>query len=320
MAFLKEKTVLLWKKESTAYTQETSLTGTNGCIIENVSFKYDIPVKDVPLAINKLEPSFSLAGKRSVSFSFDVPMYYSGTPGTAPAYFDLLEACAMEKTQYGSTGVSMTPDSQLTNVPITVVVQLLEEGSNAAVTKFAGYGCMSSVKLATSGVGDYIKMSFEFKGIAVAPTDTTFGQFITPTYTEYHPSVVLGVGVTLFGEGQQINSFTVDLANQVELYTDPTNSTGYGGAHVVNRMPTIELDPMLKTVALQGDYARTINNTSGAFVAQIDGPIVISAPAAQYTQIYQVGDREGYYIHQKKLILNKSSGDDCLEILHGSKT
>jgi len=320
MAFLKAKTTLLFKKESTPYTMEASITGSDGCGIENLSIKYDIPIKDVNYSSRYLSPVLSVAGKRSVQITFDVPLHFSGTAGTAPKYFELLECCGATVTQYTTTGVACTLASDKTNVPCTLQFQYMEEGANPAIVQCKAFGCMGNVKLSAPAVGDYAKLSFDFKGVADTPTDRTYAQFINPTYTHYSPVVMLSTGVSLFGESQTVNTFNIDFANSVELFSDPSKAQGFSGAHIVDRNPVIDLDPMMVTCATQDDYTRLIGNTMGAFVAQFAGPIVISAPKCQYQEAWTLGDREGYITKQKKLILNRNTGDDELEILHGSKT
>jgi hypothetical protein len=319
MAFLKAKTTLLFKKEGTPYTMETSITGSDGCGVENISIKYDIPVKDVPYASRFLSPIMSVAGKRSVQITFDVPLHFSGTAGTAPKYFELLECCGATVTQYTTTGVAVTLGSDKTNVPCTMQVQYMDEGTSPAIVQCKAFGCMGTVKLSAPAVGDYARLSFDFKGVADTPTDRTYAQFINPTYTHYSPVVMLSSSVSLFGEAQTVNSFNVDVANTVELFSDPSKAQGYSGAHVVDRNPVIDLDPMMVNLATQDDYTRLIGNTMGAFSAQFAGPIVISAPKCQYQEAFTFADREGYMTKQKKLVLNRNTGDDEFEILHGAK-
>lgn len=319
MAFLTKKTTMLFKIESSPYTFEQP-AATDALPCENIEFKPEVPVKEQKLARGDFSRDKSVSGTRSATLSFDVPIYYSGIASTVPKYFDLLRGCGLKQVAHTTTGVSLITDAAYTAVPISFQIQMMDEGGSPTIYTAKLSGCMGNAKFVSGKVGEYAKVSFEFKGVIYSFSDVAFASYIAPSFSAYAPDVMLGVGVTLNSVGQCVSNFTIDLGNTVELFSCATFASGFQGAHVVDRNPTIEMDADLKSLATENDYNNVINNTTMAFLAQMTGPVVFSAPAAQLVQAPQFAEREGHYVNNKKLELKRSSGNDELEIIHGSKT
>jgi hypothetical protein len=143
---------------------------------------------------------------------------------------------------------------------------------------------------------------------------------MTPTgFSITQPDAVLGVTTTIFSESAKYDKITIDLGNDVQLFTNPADASGYEGARVVNRDPKLEIDPDLMLRATNDSYTRHINNTTGAF-SLMTSRFTISAPKAQFEQTMKVGDREGHVVHNMKFGLKRNLGNDELSILQGSRS
>jgi len=324
MSFMEPKRTFGAKLESTPYTQETLANTDFKFAAYNVAYSGDIPMTGRKLARGDFSKDVSVAGKRAVNFTCSVDLYHSGTPATAPNYFELLRGCAMKQTTHGATGVSLVPHSDYTNIPLTIEVVEKDEGTSPGQMVIRGKSCMGNAKIGYDNVGEPARIDFEFKGVLVAIEDRAFASILAPTgISSQVPDAVLSSGVTMFGETQCLNTITYDLGNEVELFTCPGETEGYLGAHVVNRNPTVELDPDLELIVTQGDFARWTGNTTGALsttIGTIGRKLNISAPAAQIVNAYQPGDREGHVTNQKSIELKRgTNGDDELEILQGVK-
>jgi len=320
MAYLTKFTTLGFKIETTPYTAETLVQANYALPCENISVSLDLPTQDLKYARGDYSLDGLSTGTRTGKITFDVPMYYSGTPATAPEYFKLLQACGMAQTVHTTTGVSLATHSDYSNVPITIECQKTNEGTspNSVVYKFSG--CTGEEKISAGKVGEYCKISFEFTGVLVQIVDRAIGSYITPSFAHYQPEVFLSCGVTLFGNAQQISMFNFAMNNTVELFPDQSKTAGYQGAHITNRGPTIEIDPDLLALATDDHYSRFFNNTKGAFLAQLSGRISLSAPQVQIKEVYNLSEREGHYANKIVLACCRSSGNDEFEIIHGSKT
>jgi len=321
MGFNKTKRTLGMKIESTPYTAETLAATDYNIEAFNIEYTPEIAVLERKIARGDLSRDVSITGKRQVTITFSIHAYTSSTLNSPPNYFKCLQACGMFQTIHGSTGVSLVPHASYTNVPATIEVVEKDEGTSPSQVVIKAHGCMGNVKIPLGNVGEPLRYDFEYKGVLTSITDRAYGSILTPTgMTSQQPEAVLACGITLFGEGQQLNTITIDLGNVVENYTDPTKDQGYEGARVVDRNPNIALDPDLELIATQGDYARWTGNTTGIFSMQIGDNMAISAPAAQLTNAYQPGEREGHVVNNKTLELKRSSGNDELKILQGSES
>ena len=319
--FMIKRRTLGAKIESTPYTVETLNGNDYNIPAYNVNYKGDIPMKDRKLVRGNYSSDPAVPGKRKLTISFSVDLYYSGTANTAPATFKLFRGCAMKQTAHTTKGISLVTDSDYTNVPLTMEVVEKAEGASPSQVVIKGRGMMGNAKLVCDNTGEPIRIDYEFQGVLSSIADRAYGSIIAPSMGSIPvPDNVMGCGVTLFGEAQTINKFTIDLGNQVEVCSDPKYTEGYEGAHVVDRTPVLELDPDLELVATQDDISRWTGATTGAFSCMLNTRLLLSAPKAQYKEVYSPGEREGHVVNQKICGLHGDSGDDDFEILHGSKT
>lgn len=320
MSFVMPKRTLGFKIEGTPYSAETLTVHEYNLAAYNVGYDGDIPMKDRKLVRGDFSRDISVAGKRQLVITFSIDLYYSGTPATPPAYFSCLRACAMKQTTYTTVGVGLTTDATYDNVPATIEVVERDEGTTPVQVVIKGHGMMGNAKIVLDSVGEPQRVDYEFKGVLDSIADRSFATIIAPSgISTQVPGAVLSAGISLFTEVQQLNTYTIDLGNDVQNYTDASKSEGYEGARVVDRNPTLELDPDLELIATQGDYARWTGNTTGVFSSQ-SGNIRLYAPAAQLIKAYAPGEREGHVTNQKSMELKRgSSGNDEFEILHGRK-
>ena len=322
MSFIPGRRTLGAKLESTPYTAETLTADNFNIQVYNINYTPEIPKKDRKIARGDFSRDPSVTGKRAITITGSVDVYHSDTNTTPPNYFLLLRACGMKQV-IGASGVTLTTDSDYTNVPLTMEVVEKDEGTSPSQLVYKAKGCMGNATIVVENVGEPARIDFEFKGCLVSVTDRAYGSILAPSgISTVVPDSVMSSGVTLFGETQCLNTYTINLNNTVELYTCPGEPTGYKGAHITDRHPTLEMDPDLELIATQGDYARWTENTTGAFsstIGSIGDEITLSAPAAQYSNAYQPGEREGHTVNNKTLELKRSSGNDEFKIVHGEE-
>jgi len=322
MSFILMKRTLGFKIESTPYSGETLAVGDYNVPAYNINYDPEIAMYARKLARGDFSRDASIAGKRTITISFSVDVAYSGTAATAPSYFKCLQACGMKQTAHGSTGVSLAPNSDYSNVPATIEVIEKDDGTTPVQLAIKATGCMGNVRHVMDSVGNPVRMEFEFKGVLNGIADRAYASIISPTaFDSPLPDAVLGSTITLFAETQKCNSVTIDLGNQVEIYTDPSRAQGVDGARIVDRNPTVEIDPDMDLIANRGLFARHTANTTGALYMTVGSYIKYTAPKTQIAQSYKPGEREGHVTNQLRLELKRdTNGNDELEILHGSKS
>jgi hypothetical protein len=320
MAFLEKLTTLFFKIEGTPYTAETSFAATDSLPCEGIEFSPEIPVAERKIAFGDFGYCSSVAGKRSGTVKFSVPIGYIGAGATPPKYFELLRACGLKQTIHGTSGVSLTTSALYTNVPMSIAIDFINEGSTPTIKRHSLHGCMGNATITGGNVGEYAKIEFEFKGAYDGDSDIAYAAYSYPSFSCYSPEVVLSVGMTANSVSQGANSFTINLNNDVQLFSDLTKSTGFSGAHLVGQHPTIEIDPDLLTVASEDIFSQVTANSTFAFSLQFANPIIISAPKVQLTSL-GAGSREGHYTATKKFECQRNAASDAvITFLHGSTT
>ena len=322
--FLVIKRTMGCKIESTPYTAETLAVADYNVSAYNINYDPTIAEYARKLARGDASRDPSIMGKRSGKITFSVDVTVGAAAATAPNYFKCLQACGLKQTTFGAVGVSLVTDARYFNVPMTMEVVEMDEGASPAQLTIKFRGCMGNAKLVTNGVGLPKRIDFEFTGVLQNVQDRTFANQIMPTgFDAALPQAVLACTTSLFTESQNFDKITIDLGNKVELWTDSTKAEGFEGARIVDRQPTIELDPAMSLIALHDNYTRLTGNSTGAYSETIGGgtiPITISAPKAQIIQAYKPGDREGRTINTIKCKLTRNLGNDELEILQGAKS
>ena len=313
MSFILQKRTMGFKIESTPYTAEASVDW-------NIPFEditYDPDLKQMSRKVarghySKVDPS--ITGKRLFKFGMKVALAYSGTAATPPSYFPVLRACGMK--QVIATGVTLTPHADYSNVPATVWINERDEGTAPSVLQFKLRGCMGNPTIELNNVGEPVYIKFDFQGVLVSIADVAFASIINPSaFDATLPDALLGATLKAFAEVQTANKVTINLNNKIELFTDPSAAEGVQGAHIVDRDPTIAMDPDLALIATQGDYSRLTGNSTGTFSMTIGSHITLSTVSLQLNKAYKPGNREGHVTNEKEYSLRGTVGNDEFSIV-----
>lgn len=310
MTFTKRQRTIGFKLESTPYTAETLGGGDYDFRARDIECGPEIEEYKRLYATGDYGAFNSIMGKRKGTVSFAVDMAPSGTNTTPPEWGKILKACAVSET-IGGSNVTYKGDAQENNTPATIEIVDRDEGSSPTqvVTKLAG--CMGNGRIIMDSLGQPVRLEVEFQGRLVSITDRESGSLITPSgFDNTLPDAVLSSTLTLFGEAQPLDKVTLDFGNDIQMALDPSSSDGYKGAYVVNRLPTLQIDPHLDTIANRGNYARWTGNTTGAFSMSVGSNVVISAPCAQIIKGYDGADRDGFTVNTIDCILTRTSDTD----------
>ena len=228
MARIVKRTVVLAKIETTSGTDAVPTGAANALQVADFSIT-PLDAKNVDL--NLIQPYFgaspSLVGTASVKCSFSVYLAGSGTAATAPAWGQLLIACANAET----TGL-LTPNRveylPQTDTLKTATIYYYDDG---VLHKLLG--CFGNVKLSAKS-GEAPKLSFDFVGLdggvtAVANATAVLTAWKTPVAITKANVVDVTIGCTyaagaLVG-GTVYNStgISLDWGNKVDFVPMLTN-------------------------------------------------------------------------------------------------
>lgn len=321
MPFITQKRTIGGRIEATPYVRETLTSADYNFRAFNISYTPEIENVARKYASGDYSAFSSVIGKRSMTVSFSVhlaPGSYSDLT-TVPEFGKFLRGCAFRQ-EILAGGVRYVTHSDECGVPLTIEVAEEQCGATNNDLVIAVRGAMGNVNVVLDGVGQPVRLDFEFTGVLDGITDRLAASRIAPTgFPLTEPDAVLASSITAFSENQTIDTMSINVGNQVELYIDPTSPQGYRGAHVVNRDPTVSLDPYLELVASRGNFGRWTAGTTGSFQASIGSYFTLSAPAFQIVNGYAAGDRQGMSINSIEGILTRFAGDDEFRIVQGAE-
>ncbi len=185
----------------------------------------------------------SVPGPTMVEFSFAVPWAGAEAAGTAPMYDKVLRACALSETIAASTvRYHLVSDESLQE---TATIDLYRGGAGGSKRlRVAGAMLNPSFEVNHS---DKPMIRFSGRGIFVHEQDAA-----TPTnipYVEVAPPAALGATLTWKSVSLIATQVIFDLGNDVQLRPSMGSATGFAHAVVVDRDPSITIDPEDELVA-----------------------------------------------------------------------
>ncbi len=326
--FLTNKTVVFGKTESPAYvaaTMESGMADADFNVrVKEISYSFDIAEYRRKLADGTLDFSESVMGKQQATISFNVGLAPAPSVASDPQWTKLLEACGFKKTAHSTTGISWVPHADNTHVPITLMIEEIEEGADPDGLKIVIGGAMGNVKFSVGTVGEPVIMQFEFTGKLYVVEDFASGARIDPTtFSTIVEPPLLCATATINSIAQDFDTFEFDMANDIQIWTDPSDCTGIKGAYVAGREPQMTLDPTCKLLATEDWYGDLTNSTPApraiSAALAVSPAMTLSAPKGQLVAVTP-GERNGARTVEKTLLLEKDSGNDVFEVLQGSKT
>jgi hypothetical protein len=271
MPLLKRKRVLAAKIEGTIGTAE-ALSASDGAFnVYNAMIQPTIEMEQ-----REGQGGFgylsSVPGGYIGTATFRTMLEWDGT-ATEPAWADtFFPACGWVKSGQVYTPRSEAPGSNVKTLTIGCYVDGVFKSIRGAMGTF--------VATLPTGKAGYI--DWTFTGVFVSPTDVAL---ITPTYPTDKPMRFAGGLAEWNDVNLCISSATVNANNEVVMRECPTTEEGYIAAIVVNRVPTISIDPEAATVATQDRWAAWLAQTEYALELDVGGPgnsvLSFDAPKAQ---------------------------------------
>lgn len=293
-------------------------------LVENIAYSPEIQNTKLKYCSGDMSAFAAVMGKQEGTITFSFWLTQGATAATAPKWAKVLRACGWLQTAYTTTGIGWTLDSNYTAVPAYIEIHEVSDTTTPIPLVMQFRGCMGNAKIVCDSTGSPVRVDCEFKGVLQGIEDRV--AITKPAgYDTVQPAALMNTTITAYGEALDLDKFTIDCKNKVELYNDPsTGLNGYTGARVARSKedpPTLQVDPYLMSIANRGLYARWSAGTTGAFACAIGTLLHISAPAIQIISAYKGETRNSAKINTIDCILTRgANGDDELEILQGSKT
>lgn len=321
MAFNKERRTMGFKLETVPYTKESLTSSDFDMRVMNIEYDPNIQITARKLARGDLSLDQAVIGKKDVKIKFRAEVYPSPDSfSSAPAWGKALKACGFQETISAGNGVKYTPSSLRTNIPATIEIPELYEGTSPSQIVMQAHGWMGNVTFAIEKVGMPMHLDFDGSAVLDGFVDRSYANRIAPLITDTEPTPpALSATITHNGKEQVLDTMKINIGNKVELFTSPSPASGFLGAHVVARDPSIDIDPDLQPISTEDLWTELITpENAAAFSATIGTKIKIKAPKAQLVDAVKPGEREGHITRTVKLRLNRNLGDDELEIHTGT--
>ena len=270
---------LLAAKEETTTGDAISLDATDA------DYNVMNPVLTPEEATNERELQASLgqlarvAGADRATITFSVELSGSGASGAVPPWAStFLPACDM---------VDAAGTFTFTRGEKSVTIVFYEDGLKKTLA-----GCRGTFSIVAED-GAPAMVNFEFTGKYTGEADDTI---LAPTFPTVIPPTVKGTTLSFHSVTPKVSRVQIDTNNEVVLREDITDATGYHAAAIVNRKPSIVLDPEAGTVATKDWVAIRNASTAGSlnFVigSATNNTVTIAASAVTINRAPS-GDRNG---------------------------
>lgn len=321
MVMLTQKSLLLAKIETTANTDAIPSPTSDAILIYNPTFAVKVNFIERTLVRDDLSQYPSIPGSQIATVTFDVEVRGAGTAGAAPKWASaLLPACGMAGTAIaaGSQGSNpaeyiFNPTSDAAGAAMkTVTMYVYYDGILQKVT-----GAMGTWSLAGTA-GGISKISFTFTGVYAGTSDTALPDSAF-AFTDPIPPTVQLANLTLGTSFDLVvDTFKLDIGNQVQERTDVNGAQGLHGVRITDRKPTGSLDP--ESVA-EGSHPFWANQSNGVLetlalrIGQVSGNrMTVTCPKIQTTGIsYQ--DRKGIRAYNLTINPRRNNGNDEIQFL-----
>lgn len=304
--------LLLYKIEGTKGTDSTPTAGSN-LLIPDTDLQIEVP-SEMDTGAGELKGSFGpgrpVTTKQGLALSFQgrVRGLGSGTGAlTEPDISPLLRASGHGVTTAGNgTSVARSavyaPTSVAANLK-SASAYFYEDG-----LRYKLLGAVNDLSFEAQ-VGQALHVKAKLQANYAAPATASVPSYTAPTQKIFRATSVL----LAFSDGSTLNigSFAFDTGTKVE----EANETGLHEFNVVDRAPTITIDP--RAVATTAEWAALTANTTfhliATFTNELSETLVFDAPVAVLIEASRQ-TRAGQVVSQRKYQLCESTSDDQYSI------
>ncbi|MBC7963804.1 MAG: hypothetical protein H7Y05_12770 [Steroidobacteraceae bacterium] len=306
---LTRRRVIAAKIEAVEGTAEVITVAEAGILAIDPKFDADIKMYDrANVKLNSLSTLVPIPGQQSGTISFKVELKGAAATYTAvikPAVGIYLKACGFAETvdlTVSNEKVTYLPASS--GIP-SLTIWMYDDG---VVRKLKG--CRGTVSF-SGKIGEPVFADFKFTGVYDGAPALAM---VNPTFEAAIPPVVLGTTLTIDAYAAVVESFSVDMGNEISLRPSVNAVSGYLSALMTGRKPTGKLDPEMVLPATYDFYTKWTSGSAGVLSIGPIGSvnynrITLSAPKCVYTKVGS-GDRSGNQTADLDFALAMNTGDD----------
>lgn len=300
---LVHRQVILAKVETTYNTDAAPTAASDAVLVSKLSYK------PAGLKMAKREAIKATLGTLQqvyagmlIEATIDVEMRGSGTAGTAPEIDALLQCCGLASTVVAATSVTYAPAS---SNQASSTIYIYEDGSLFKIT-----GARGTFKLAAK-VGELPMLTFTVTGHLTAPTDVALP---TASYETTVPPAFVDAPFSVGAYGALIETFDMDMGNQVEMPPEVSAADGYGEVIIGLRDVKGTMDPNATLVATNDFWGQFQAGTTMALDTGVVGTSAgnqweLKMPALYYEEAAQA-ERNQIITYHMSYAAAEVSGDD----------
>jgi len=233
--------------------------------------------------------------------TFETELITNGAQGMDAGLAILLQACGLKQTLEVYQVHSTFADQK------TISIDVYEDGVIKTL-----YGAMGNVEF-TYEAGGRVMCKFEFSGIFKAPADIALPAYAPPTYL---PMMADAATFTLGGAARKINSFSLNMQNNVQPRKDAAGPGGVAHYFIASYNPQLGADPEADTVAgydFNGIRLAGTEQACSAVVTDGTDKATFTLPKVQFMEV-SPGDREGIRTYDINGQCNHDSGNDSVAL------
>jgi hypothetical protein len=297
-----QRAQLAVKAEGTEGSAETLTADEAKIRCRNIKVTYDFGVeRDESVAASLSPDTGTCVGPFVGAISFEIVIAGSGTNGTAPAWYTLMQAAG-----WGVTGDVLAPvDDQGSSLTM---------GWYCDGTRHLLHGARASSWTFTHPSGKQTVLAMNFSGVYSAMTDTAL--LTNPTYETTVPPAFLSGSITLHSIPIKVGTITFAGENTVEPILDPNQAAGVSSFALVGKRHWHGSVDISKTSAATKDwYASWTGNTLSSLAYTIGGTtgntFAFAMPKAQIAKV-NPGERGNIATHDIEVdfVKSASAGSD----------
>ena len=287
--------------EDTKGTAKVPATADAAIEVEDI----EIDVQTEHYERNPIHPAFdrpvSVPGPTMCEFSFAVPFAGALSAGGLPMYSKCLRASALAQEQNVGTSVIYRPLSD-ENVQETATLDFYRGGAGGSKRIRVAGAMMSPVFEVNHG--DKPMIRFVGRGVFVHEEDAATPSNIP--YVEVGPPAALGATLTWKSVNLIATQVVFDMGNDIQLRPSMGSAEGYLHAVVVEREPTITVDPEDELVATLDFISHMRSSSTGVAQLYVDwGSVAGNRIAMDFRQCQLLSaspaDRSGLRIRNLSL-------------------
>lgn len=256
MATLKNRLLVLLAKKEVTYGVDAAPAGVDAIKVTSPKLT---PLQGDKVAYEYARPAFGnfpqIHTGVHAMVTFDVPLWGSGTLGTAPPFGKLIKACAFAETVVAVTSVTYKPENPDVATD-SITFKWFQDGQRHVLLGARG---TFSIKIDSKQLP---WLSFTFTGLYVDPASAAMPTSLTglPTFRvpqpvafDYTPTA------TLHGYAGVLKSFNLDVGNTVTHFDNP----GERAVEITDRKSSGKITVLAPTLTTKNYFTIAKNNTLG---------------------------------------------------------